>query len=129
MVKKFEELTDSQWQVIQDLFSEQEYCDLNLRIVLNAIFWILRTGSQWRNLDSKYPKWGSVYYHFNKWKKDGRILKMNQRLNALKRYELEKNILPSMVLRLTATHIKVKGSTGAIKKSEWKQVVMSCSIK
>ena len=55
MVKQFEELTDFQWEVIEHLFPEQEICDHSLRAVLNAVLWLLRTGSQWRNLESKYP--------------------------------------------------------------------------
>lgn len=98
MVTQFKELTDSQWQVIQDLFPEQEYCDLNLQLVLSAIFWISRTGSQWRNLDSKFPKWQSVYYHFRKWKKDGRFLLMNERLNEFERLNKKRNAKPSLVM-------------------------------
>lgn len=55
MVKQFEELTDFQWEVIEHLFPEQEICDHSLRMVINAILWILRTGSQWRNMESKIP--------------------------------------------------------------------------
>lgn len=98
MVKQFEELTDSQWEVIKDLFDEQEYCELDLRTVLNVIFWVLRTGCQWRNIDSSFPKWQSVYYHFDKWKKDGRFELMNERLNKLERLRQNRNSKPSMVL-------------------------------
>ncbi|NJL96381.1 transposase [Candidatus Gracilibacteria bacterium] len=38
--------------------------------VLNAVFHILITGSQWRNLPDSYPNWESVYYHYSKWKKN-----------------------------------------------------------
>ncbi|MEN0049117.1 MAG: transposase, partial [Bacteroidota bacterium] len=64
MNTQFEELTDAQWECIEDLFPEQVLCDLSLRTVLDAIFWILRTGSQWRNMESKYPKYSAVYHHF-----------------------------------------------------------------
>lgn len=98
MVTQFEELTDSQWQVIKDLFPEQSYCDLNLQLVLSAIFWVSRTGVQWRNLDSKFPQWESVYYHFSKWKKDGRLQLMNERLNEIERLRQQRNSKPSMVM-------------------------------
>ena len=73
MVEQFEELTDSQWEVIKDLFPEQEICDHNLKTIIDAILWILRTGTQWRNLDSKFPPWSAVYHHFRKWKNDGQL--------------------------------------------------------
>jgi len=97
MVKQFEELTDFQWEVIEHLFPEQEICDHSLRTVMNAILWILRTGSQWRNLESKYPPWPAVYHHFRKWKMDGRFEKMNQLLNEMERYSEDREGFPSAV--------------------------------
>ena len=97
MIKQFEELTDFQWEVIEDLFAEQEICDHSLRDVLNAILWLLRTGSQWRNLESKYPPWSAVYHHFRKWKKDGRFEEINQRLNEIERYSEDRELTPSAV--------------------------------
>lgn len=97
MVTQFEELTDFQWEVIEDLFPEQEICDHSLRAVINAILWILRTGSQWRNLESKYPPWSAVYHHFRKWKMDGRFEKMNQRLNEIERYSEDREDTASAV--------------------------------
>jgi transposase len=97
MVSQFQELTDSQWEVIGELFPEQEICILNLRTVLDGIFWVLRTGSQWRNLDSKFPKWSAIYYHFSKWKKDGRFQKMSSLLTKKERVREKKEPTPSMV--------------------------------
>lgn len=34
-----------------------------------AIFWMARTGAQWRELPSKYGKWNSIYWRFNAWSK------------------------------------------------------------
>ena len=97
MVKQFIKLSDSQWKVIKNLFKEQAYCELDLREVLNAIFWILRTGSQWRNLPAEFPKWTAVYYHFAKWKKDNRFLKMNKKLNRLERKRQNRKPSASLV--------------------------------
>ena len=55
--QRFTELTDSQWQYIKDFFDsgrKRKYC---LRIILNAIFKITRTGCQWRNLESRYASY------------------------------------------------------------------------
>lgn len=96
MIKQFIKLSDFQWKVIKKFFAEQAYCELDLREVLNGIFWILRTGSQWRNLSSEFPKWESVYYHFAKWKKDGRFLKINKKLNRLERARQNRKPTASM---------------------------------
>lgn len=97
IVEQFEELTDFQWEVIEDLFPEQEICEHSLRKVIDAIFWIFRTGSQWRNMESKYPPWPAVYHHFRKWKLDGRFEEMNQRLNEMERYSEDRENRPSAV--------------------------------
>ena len=53
----------------------------HLRDVFDAILWITRTGSQWRNLDSSFPPWRAVYHYFDRWSKEGRLSMMNQVLN------------------------------------------------
>ena len=37
------------------------------RRVLDAIFWIARTGSPWRDLPEELGKWSSVYRQFRRW--------------------------------------------------------------
>lgn len=39
----------------------------NHRLVLDAIFWIARTGSPWRDLPEEFGKWSSVYRQFRRW--------------------------------------------------------------
>lgn len=43
--------------------------EMRLRNFLEAIFWMARTGAQWRELPSEYGKWNSVYHRFNAWSK------------------------------------------------------------
>lgn len=39
----------------------------NHRQVLDGIFWITRTGAQWRDLPEEFGKWSSVYRQFRRW--------------------------------------------------------------
>lgn len=74
MQTKFTELTDSQWQVIKKVLEkDQRKRKYSLREIMNAVLWLTRTGSQWRNMESKYPKWELIYYYFKKWRNDGTI--------------------------------------------------------
>jgi putative transposase len=71
MTESDHELTDSQWQVIDKIIDDKRKRWHSLRTICNAVLWINRTGSQWRALDSKYPPWQSVYYHFRQFKRGG----------------------------------------------------------
>ena len=63
MKNKFQEFTDSQWQVIEKILNDQRKRKHSLRTIINAIFFINNTGVQWRNLDSKYPPWKTIFYY------------------------------------------------------------------
>jgi transposase len=67
----YQELTDSQWEIIEKIIDSKRKRWHSLRTVCNAILWIVYTGSQWRSLESSYPPWQSIYYYFRKWQKTG----------------------------------------------------------
>lgn len=62
------DLTDTQWQYMKKvlLFEERKWKH-DLKEVWNAIFYLVRSGCQWRMLPKEYPKWELVYYYFRKW--------------------------------------------------------------
>lgn len=66
-------LSDSQWKRLEEHIPKRSRFarkdSLDYRVICNAIFWILRTGSPWRDLPQCFPKWQSVYYYFRKWTK------------------------------------------------------------
>jgi len=67
--------TDAQWQVIRRLIPPQKGVGrrrkVDLRRVVDAVFYIDRSGCQWRMLPLDFPPWGTVYYYFAKWQRDG----------------------------------------------------------
>ena len=52
---------------IKEYLPNQRKRKYDLRDIVDAILWILRIGSQWRNLPESFPLWKSVYYYFRKW--------------------------------------------------------------
>jgi putative transposase len=94
MQVQFTELTDSQWSLVSSFFSDRKR-KYDLRIILNAIFWVVRVGGQWRNLESRYPKWQIVYYYFRIWSSNGIIEKVNQSLVELERQRQQKEAQPT----------------------------------
>lgn len=83
------DVTEEQWPLIQPLFpvssGRGRPMELALQAVINAIFYLVRTGCQWRNLPKDLPKWQSVYYYFRKWSKDGTWQKANEAVRKLER--------------------------------------------
>ncbi len=48
--------------------------------VLNAIFYVLRSGCAWRMLPHDYPPWKTVYHYFRQWRIDGIWEQINETL-------------------------------------------------
>jgi transposase len=70
------ELTDEQWACIEPRLPPQRgngrpYRDH--RTMLNAWFWILNTGSPWRDLPERFGPWKTAYNRFNRWQREGLI--------------------------------------------------------
>jgi transposase len=77
------ELTDEQWDVLKELLPApllRGRPRRDLREMLNAIFWLLRTGAPWRDLPERYGPWQTVYEWFNRWRRDGTWDKMLEAL-------------------------------------------------
>lgn len=64
-------ITDKQWDKISKIMQDTRKRKYSLRQIWNAIFYLLKTGCQWRNLPNDFPPYESVYYYFSKWTKDG----------------------------------------------------------
>lgn len=69
--------------------------ELDLRLVVNAIFYVVVTGCQWRNLPNDYPNPNSVYYHYRKWCRDGTWQRLNRELVWLERRRVGRVARPS----------------------------------
>ena len=78
------DLTDNQWKIIEPLIPHPKpggrSRSIDVRQVLNAIFYLLRTGCAWRMLPKDYPDYGSVYHYFKAWKEDGTWKKIHDTL-------------------------------------------------
>ena len=97
MTKQFRELTDSQWDAISVFLNVQRKRKLNLRAVVNALLYMVRSGCQWRNLPPNFPNWRAVNYYFERWKRDGTLQRINERLNMLDRVRSERSATPSLL--------------------------------
>jgi len=90
-------LTDKQWQVIENfLDGKKRKRKHSLRDIMNAIFYLLKTGCQWRMLPSDFAPWNTVYFYYSKWKNEGLIEELNEILRNYIRNKSGKSISPSV---------------------------------
>ena len=62
---------------------------VNVRDVVNAILYFVRTGCQWRNIPHEFPPWGTVHYYYRRWRLDGSWQKVHDALREQVRTEKE----------------------------------------
>ena len=76
------DLTDGEWALIALLLppAGRGAARVDDRRVVNAIFWVLRTGSPWRDLPDRYGPYTTAYNRFNRWAKRGVWVAVFERL-------------------------------------------------
>ena len=93
------DLTDYQWQLLEPLIPPAKTGGrsrtLNMREVLNAIFYLLSNGIKWRAMPHDFPKWQSVYTYFRPWESDNTWRKINAQLREQVRLHAGRNRFPS----------------------------------
>lgn len=75
------DLSDAQWHRIEPLLPAARHYGRHrkheMREILNAIFYVLRSGCAWRLLPHDFPPWQTVYYYFRRWTREGIFESMN----------------------------------------------------
>ena len=75
------DLKYTEWQLISDYFPTYHLGrprKWEMWEILNAIFYVVRTGCQWRMLPKNLPPWQTVYGYFRRWKKNGLWERINE---------------------------------------------------
>jgi putative transposase len=65
------------------------------REILNAIFYVVRSGCPWRLLPRDFPPWETVYWWFRRWRIDATFERLNAALREVLRARLGRDPLPS----------------------------------
>jgi putative transposase len=92
------DLTDEQWEIIEPLIPVNTVGrprTVDMREVLNAIFYLNRSGCQWDMLPHDLPAKSTVYDHFAQWKADGTWQKILDTLRRQVRIAAGKEPTPS----------------------------------
>jgi transposase len=83
------------------------------RLVLDGIFWIARTGAQWRDLPEYFGKWSSVYRQFRRWTTSGLWDLLLEGLSGSGMGQPAVQMIDSTIIR---AHHCAAGAKGGLKK-------------
>jgi transposase len=94
------DLSDAEWALIEPLLPPDKCVgrdrEVDLREVLNAIFYRVDNGVKWRNLPRDFPCWQTVYSYYAAWVKLGVLEEINATLVAQVRVQEGREAQPSL---------------------------------
>jgi putative transposase len=93
------DLSDTEWTYLKDHLPTPKGPGRprvhTLREILNAVFYVVRSGCPWRLLPHDFPPWRTVYHYFRAWRLDGTWERMHTALRKRVRVRLKRNPQPS----------------------------------
>ena len=104
-------LTDSQWNIVDDLLKDKRPRKYEIRDIFDGIFYLLKTGCQWRMLPLCFPPLETVYYYFTVWKHKGTIELIHEHLRDKVCIKAGKDKSPSLGL-IDSQSVKTTRSGG-----------------
>jgi putative transposase len=105
------DLSDAAWAILEPLIPPAKPGgrprSVQMRHILNGIFYVLRSGGAWRLLPHEYPAWSTVYDYFRKWRNAGvwehlvRTLRERLRVQAGRKATPSAGIIASQSVKTT----------------------------
>jgi putative transposase len=95
------DLSDEQWKLITHLFKPPPKTGQprkHHREILNGVFYVIRTGCQWRNVPKDLPPWSVLYTYYRNWILSGFWLTLRDDLRRRLRYAHGRKPKPSAAI-------------------------------
>jgi putative transposase len=99
------DLTEAQWELIEPQLpkprpkgSRGRPREHSFREVLNAIFYLLRTGCGWREMPHDFPPYSTVSDYYHPWRKSGLLKRLHDTLRGQVRQQAGKEPTPSAAI-------------------------------
>ncbi len=93
------DLTDAEWAILVPCLPPPSQRGRPMthhrRTIVNAIFYLIRSGCAWRLLPKDLPPWKTVYHYWRKWRLDGTWHRLNTMLRERVRRRAGRNTQPS----------------------------------
>ena len=119
------DMNDTEWTIIAPYINHDPKIgsprDVCMRCVMNALFYIDRTGCQWNLLPKDLPNYGTVYYYFRKWRDNGTFERMNTDLRELVRVRAGRDAEPSLAI-VDSQSVKTTDVGGDVGFNSHKQI-------
>ncbi|WP_363323057.1 transposase [uncultured Jannaschia sp.] len=96
------DLTDAQWALITRHFQPERRGgrprQTDRRAAVDAIFYLSRTGCQWRMLPADFPPRGTVWWYFRRWRLDGVWVRLHRNFRVAARVKAGCRSDPTVVI-------------------------------
>jgi transposase len=111
-------LRDDHWERIERLCSgkasERGVTGRDNRLFVDAVLWIARTGSPWRDLPQHFAAWHTAYMRVSRWSKKGVWARTAEALT--RDADLEQLFVDSTSVRV---HQRATGAQKSRRSSHW----------
>lgn len=102
-------LSDEAWSLIAPLLDSpakgRGRPAKSARLMWEAVLWVTRTGTPWRDLPAEFGKWQTAYHYFSRWRDEGTFAAVNGRLQSmlaeLKQFEHDLWLIDGTIVRAT----------------------------
>ncbi len=96
------DLSDREWAVLEPLLPGAKLGgrprSVDLRRILNGVFYLLRTGCAWRYVPREYGPWSTVYHYFCRWRGSGTWERIHRVLRERVRRAVGREPTPSAAI-------------------------------
>lgn len=117
-------LRKDQWERLEDLLpgkaTDPGATAADNRRFLEAVLWILRTGSPWRDLPAELGNWHSTYMRFSRWNKTGVWARLLEAVSGDP--DLEEVFIDSTAIR---AHLHAAGAPKKTAIKHWAALVVA----
>jgi transposase len=119
------DLRDTEWALLEPLVPQPKTggrpAKWSRRELLNAIFYLLRSGEAWRLLPHDFPPWQTVYHYARLWRIDGTWERIHTALREHLRLQLGRTASPSAAI-LDSQSVKTTEKGGSTALTDTKRL-------